>query len=78
MPAKINDGGPAYPVSWQEMNINGDYRMVARPGMSLRQHYAGLAMASILQTPSGGREEPAIVAKASALMADAMIKELAP
>lgn len=38
--AKKNDGGPAFPIP--DPTENGD------PGMSLRDHFAGLAMQAIL------------------------------
>ena len=40
----MKDGGPAYPVNWN----NGDRDGNDSPGMSLRDHFAGVALAGVL------------------------------
>ncbi len=45
---KKNNGGPVYPVPYEE-NLNGQVVTYGSPGMSLRDHFAGLAMGSIIQ-----------------------------
>jgi hypothetical protein len=45
MSTPINNGGSAFPEHWKPLGQSGDS---LRPGMSLRQHFAGLAMAAIL------------------------------
>jgi len=39
------DGGPAFPVSWQDP----DGQMVAEPGMSLREWFAGQALIGLIK-----------------------------
>ncbi len=45
--SKIDDGGPAYPHTNPNWNVNGDPRPEI-PGMSLRDWFAGQALAGIL------------------------------
>lgn len=46
---KINDGGPAFPfISWR--SPDGMIGMNATEGMSLRDHFAGQAMAALIQS----------------------------
>ena len=42
-----NDGGPFHP--FQPLDRQGMPCMAAEPGLSLRDHFAGLAMGSIIQ-----------------------------
>lgn len=44
--SKIDDGGPAYPHTNPNWNVNGDRRPEI-PGMSLRDWFAGQALAAI-------------------------------
>lgn len=44
----FDDGGPAFPSTWMEANEHGMEFPYVVPGMSLRQYYAGLAMAAII------------------------------
>ena len=68
----IKDGGTAYPVStWN--NDKESFQIMG--GLSLRDHFAGLAMAALLSPnhPWGGYPEKGIPRKAYE-MADAMIQ----
>lgn len=39
----MNDGGPAFPVNWQEKDpLTGEHQMVAVPGMTLRDYFAAM------------------------------------
>ena len=83
MSTPINDGAPAFPVTLDHRGCVGAY------GMSLRQHFAGLAMAAILGRDdtfaNGDRSEAGFpdsaerlwreVAKLAFQQADAMIAE---
>ena len=74
MSTPINDGGPAFPVTLDHRGCVGAY------GMSLRQHFAGLAMAALLgreDTLANGAEARMFreLARLSYAQADAMIAE---
>lgn len=78
--SKLDDGGPAF--SWNELNSDGTpYSQHA--GMSLRDHFAGLAMSTtfypaIQEAIRTGRDlDCGTVAKFAYLMADAMLAERA-
>lgn len=58
-----NDGGPAFPVSWQD----GDGQMIATPGMSLRDYFAGQAIGYIWA------QNPRQAATLAYAVADAML-----
>lgn len=66
-----HDGGPAFPVMWQD----GDGRWVDSPGMSLRDWFAGQALtgwlASVDVIISTSMAQKA--AEQSYLLADAML-----
>jgi hypothetical protein len=71
MSTPINDGGPAFPVP----ATDATHGRTHDGGMSLRQHFAGLAMAALL-----GREDEHIyghgkIAELAYKQADAMIAE---
>lgn len=72
--AEINDGGPAFPVQ-------GSPKYDDRNGLSLRDWFAGRALAGLLAFPGtleGNSTKFADVASTTAYkMADAMIKERA-
>jgi len=75
MSTPINNGGPAFPEHWKPLGESGDS---LRPGMSLRQHFAGLAMAALLSredTIANGAEElmHRELARLAYQQADAMI-----
>ncbi len=71
----INNGGSAFPEHWKPLGESGNS---LRPGMSLRQHFAGLAMAALLSredTIANGAEElmHRELARLAYQQADAMI-----
>ena len=70
----INDGGRAFPEPFLPDGFDG-LRLNIHPGMSLRQHFAGLAMAALI-----AREDEHIyghgrIAGLAYALADAMIAE---
>ena len=76
MSTPINDGGPAFP---EPDGFDGIVPNI-HPGMSLRQHFAGLAMAALLgreDTLANGAEARMFreLARLSYAQADAMIAE---
>ena len=69
--SKINDGGPAYPHRW--LNGDGCTDIIAR-GLSIRQWYAGQALAGIYQREIGRTtRSPKRMAQKAFDLADAMI-----
>jgi hypothetical protein len=75
MSTPINNGGPAFPEHWMPLGESG---YALHPGMSLRQHFAGLAMAALLSredTIANGAEElmHRELARLAYQQADAMI-----
>jgi hypothetical protein len=68
------DGGPAFPVSWDM-----DGATVAMPGMTLRDWFAGQALAGWLASSPGNERHPVVtgqddvVAGHAYAMADAML-----
>lgn len=60
-----DDGGPAFPVP------DGAESM---PGMTLRDHFAGMAMQGLICDPHPQCSLPSEVAETAYLMADAMLK----
>ena len=76
MSTPINDVGPAFPC--QPLDAQGNPCNAAQDGMSLRQHFAGLAMAALLgreDTLANGAEARMFreLARLSYAQADAMI-----
>ena len=72
-----NDGGRAFPEPFLPDGFDG-LRLNIHPGMSLRQHFAGLAMAALLgreDTLANGAEAVMFreLARLSYAQADAMI-----
>ncbi len=62
----INDGGPAFP---------SEYTLPENPGMTLRDYFAAKAMQGLFSCGKAHDEHTAhVTAKASYLMADAMLK----
>lgn len=45
------DGGPAFPPPHPYQNVNGDWFYPEQPGMSLRDWFAGQALAGIMANP---------------------------
>ena len=66
--SRSNDGGPAFPH--MDAQILGQ-----RPGMSLRDWFAGQALAGGIRPPSGGDIDTADLAVLVYEMADAMLVE---
>ena len=70
MSAAINDGGPAFP-DVQFTHNNGDTSF-KNNGMTLRDYFAGQALAGMLADPDT-TESPDVLARACYRCADAMI-----
>ena len=70
----IKDGGPAYPCPGMAGLPNGEF-LHPEGGMSLRDHFAGLAMQALLSPnhPWGGYPEKGIP-RAAYEMADSMLR----
>lgn len=86
---KINDGGLAFPGKrFQQVGTVADFGFsdddsptfdhVEHSGMSLRDHFAGLAMAGALGGPPGSHLVPTRLAYDSYEIADAMIAARSP
>ena len=67
----IKDGGPFHP--FQPLDRQGMPCMAAEPGLSIRDHFAGLAMQGYCACPDNNAP-PLSVAKWSYEMADAMLR----
>lgn len=73
--SKIDTGGPAFPlVTWK--SPDGMCVELSHNGMTLRQYYAGLAMANMAELHHGIGVDPIGVARAACQYADALIAEL--
>ena len=70
MSTPINDGGPAFPFAKEMETIQG---LQFSTGMSLRDYFAGQALAGLLTQLAEDEFGPGHFAKASYEMADAMI-----
>ena len=73
MNTPINDGGPAFPIhhaTWE----NGKQITSPHEGMSLRDWFAGQALAGLLTQLAEDEFGPSHFAKASYEMADAMLE----
>lgn len=80
----VNDGGPAYPAFVRERVYRGDadrvghFESCPQGGMSLRDYFAGQALAGVLSNLSDMRTDARLnLSKFAAdyyLMADAMLK----
>lgn len=72
MSTQTNHGGPVFPTPYSD----------SAPGMTLREYYAGQAMAAILASPrtfNGCKElEQQEVANLAVWMAEALIERLGP
>lgn len=66
-----NDGGPFHP--FQPLNSQGMPCMAAEPGISIRDHFAGLAMQGSCACPDNNAP-PSVVARWAYEMADAMLR----
>jgi len=63
---------PGTEAHWYEEVKNGE---TYHPGMSLRDYFAGQALAGILSHPETGGDSPQTTAGMSYLYADAMLKQ---
>lgn len=51
--AQINDGGPAFPLAYTETNEHGVQFPFTHPGMSMRDWFAGQALAGMVAGAHG-------------------------
>jgi hypothetical protein len=79
MSTPINDGGPAFPELPSYGTPTGTISINTKPGMSLRDYFAGQALAGYLALPEPGQAPPLtkwshkIIAEGCYMMADAML-----
>lgn len=66
-PNSIKNGGPVYPV------MEGDWHRSETPGLSIRDHFAGLAMQGFCTQPPDQFDNLTVVARQAYLLADAML-----
>jgi hypothetical protein len=52
MADKRNDGGPAFPCEQTRDEMHGDWNQTFCPGMSLRDWFAGQALAGLVANPT--------------------------
>lgn len=77
MTERVKDGGPAFPHDNLEL---GDRHLIAQPGMSLRDWFAGQAIAGMLSNSNGLMvkdkrvQDEKSYAFAAYAVADAMLK----
>lgn len=77
MSAETNDGGPAFP-SEQGSTPEGTWNQTHSAGMSLRDYFAGQALAGLTTLVRDTEAEAAYaVAKAAYFVADALLAERA-
>ena len=71
-----NDGGPAFPFTFQELDGQGNPRseMITHVGMSLRDWFAGMALSGMC-ADSNLKDSQHVFAKISYKIADAMLAE---
>lgn len=72
MSTPINDGGPAFPCIPPDPNPNAYSQFPVGIGMTLRDYFAGQALAAMPAEILTG-EPDSVVAKASYKLADAML-----
>lgn len=74
-----DDGGPVFssPPVYVDENMGPREMWEGQPGMTLREHYAGLALQSVLASKEG-INHPAFAAKLAVEFADALILALKP
>lgn len=70
---------PAFPFPYEQVNTHGGVtRVRSNPGMSLRDWFAGQALAGILANPGTGGAGPEVIARLATaiyVVADAMLAE---
>lgn len=69
------DGGLAFPLAWAETNEYGATFTIVQPGMALRDHFAGQALAGILASEGQDITPPKAAARRAYSYADAMLEE---
>lgn len=72
MTTKPNDGGPAYPMHVPAHSGFGPHE---HPGMTLRDHFAGLAMQGMFYHPALWDNSPGTHAQNAYAYADSMLAE---
>ena len=73
--SKPNDGGAAFPMPYSREYTGTS--VWSHDGMSLRQYYAGQALAELLADPNGIEDLVGEYAYSAVNLADALIAELA-
>lgn len=73
MSAMSRANEPAYPIPASD--LSGSYE--AAPGLTIREHFAGLAMQGLLASPSYDGQQFTTIAHDAVEAADALIAELA-
>ena len=68
-----DEGGTAFPVALKV--IGNEIATEFQPGMSLRDYFAGNALAGMLSSGTSDECSPQVLAQAAYLYADAMIAE---
>lgn len=71
--SETDNGGPAFPEAGMSGLPNNEF-VHGRPGMTLRDYFAAVALPALIQTSSGTRTL-AVVAAEAYRYADAMLKE---
>ena len=72
--SSINDGGPAFPCE-EQIRCNGEVVDTRKfTGMSLRDYFAGQALAGLCASQWGGLQKVDTFVERSFEMADAMLK----
>ena len=60
----MNDGGPAFPINSAQLDESGAYT-VLKPGMSLRDWFAGMAMQALLASTGHDTQSIALLVTAT-------------
>jgi len=69
---KQDDGGPAFPITWDEVNESGNRYPVVFNGMTLRDYFAAQALIG-LHASHNATSDPDVAARRAYGMADAML-----
>jgi len=70
MKTSINDGGPAFPTFFPTPEVGSGYK-----GMTLRDYFAGQALAAVLVSPNYREASTKEVVERAYWFADAMLDE---